>query len=206
MAKKKPISKYADLLEYCASIDDHRYKNTFFVHDNTRSIISTDGKRMLARRDVYGEVKVITRLSESTTGILSYTDKGLLEPSTSSHIPNFSDIIPTNTQLINDYKRISLTIPQWLESLHKKENTALVSIVLGGVPTISLYDGYEDSAVINLQFMKPFAGHKIDILVPKNGKMPFVFLESGKELEVANWFSLIMPLKNGNNGKPTYLY
>lgn len=206
MSKIKVDAKYADLIEYSTlpkgSLNSS-YENVLFVHDDTKSIISTDGHRMLAVRNLYDEVKVVSRLVGESKA-LSLNDKGVLE-SNSRSVPDFSGILPTETKLKEEYRKVFLKVPAWLEGISKKEKKTVGSIILADSPILAIGEGYKDSTAIDLKYLKFFAGQELDIHVSKKGLDIFVILPHGQEFNAAPWFSLIASLKPGKTELPSYL-
>jgi hypothetical protein len=204
MAKRKPVSKYADMLSYSDN-KDKTYKDLFFVDSESKSIISTDGYRMLARRDIYNEISVIAKLAGTEVKTLRYLNN-VFEPDTFT-CPDFVRIIPSETSLKENYKKIRMAIPTWLLSLYKKTKGAYLSIVLGETPILAIGTSYENGVPIDSKFLKHFAGSEVDIYVPTHTpiSMPFMVLPSGQEYKDANWFSLIMPVMKMGNCNATYV-
>ena len=214
MSKKKPVSKYSDLLEFSGNKDD-RYFNKIFICDKSQCVAATNGVRLLARRDLYPEIKVLARLIGSPdTKVLTPGPEGTLEVSKveSYNNPDIDAILPNASKLKTGYKRLQLLVPLWVADLSKNTKGVDVSIILNDIPLIALGGGYDNSRLINLNLLKPFAGQEIDAYVstPSSGETgpgnAFVFLPCGASFDVAPWFSLAMPMRDSKQDKkPLYV-
>jgi hypothetical protein len=192
----KQVNKYARLLEYSKGNGD-RHTNMVYLHDASRSVIATNGYRMLAVREIYNEIKVLSRVLDSNC--LEYKE-GALVVSNDKITPGFSSIIPTNEILAKDYKRVRLEIPSWIKGISKREKKPYVSFMLGDSPSLAITDGSEENyCTVDIQFLKDFTGQEVDIYI-KDRRSAIVVVPSNDSFDTAPWFSLVMPVRSRVRG------
>jgi hypothetical protein len=185
--------KYARLLSYCQRKDDTRHNNLIYVHDASKTVIATDGFRMLADRQLYAETKVLARVIGSEN-CLEYKE-GIFIANTGQTIPGFTAIIPDQNKLNSDeYKRIGLTMPNWIKGISKREKKPYVSFVLGDDPMLTL-GYYGGGYAFNAHFLKDFAGLQLKIYLKANDrKAPMIVTHDGGDIHSGDWFAMVMPL------------
>lgn len=205
MKKPKVNSKYADLLK-CTYRNNtfESWKDILFVDDATQSIIASNGHRLFAKRTIYPETKVISRLHDSATLIYN-KETGLLEKKKYNY-PDFDHIIPSQEKLNSkDYRKVIIQIPDWLNAISKKAKEPKISFILNDNPVLALGSGYNNAITLNAHYISMFAGQWIDFYF-KGKKDAIVVLPSGQNIDKSQWFYLVMTINNSmENTAPKYV-
>lgn len=208
MSKTKPVNKYFELLDYSKDSSE-MYENLVFIDDTSKSAICTDGKRLLARRDFYPELKVLSRLQETET--LKFNDNTQCFEKNEKNMPMFSTIIPTQNDLSTNYKRVRFEVPNWFSNISKRAKNVYMSFVLGEKdPSIVIGSGGQNSIGISALYLKAFSGQTVDVYCGNdfngiNGYKAFLILPVDKTIDNAEWFALIMPIRNSSKGVCEYV-
>lgn len=210
MSKKPPKGPYESLLSASRPFDSStsilHFEEIIFLHDKTQAAVSTDGKMALFDRPLYGELKVRSRLLDAAN-CLKYDPETKVFSQAPRDIPDLDSVIPSQAALNSEYRRIRLTIPEWVKGISTKEKKPYISFILGETPVLAIGDGYDNAMAFNLNFFKRFAGQTIDLYLEKTldyKKAAMVFPE-GQSLDAAPWFALIMPLRKDEKRIPKYV-
>ena len=198
MKKPKIDSKYSNLIEV-SNITGSRYENLVYLDAGTKSLISTNGRLLLAERGAYTETEVIARLLGAENRALKFNGENLEKNEEYyGDIPDFASIIPPIAEIDSGTtKRIRLELPSWLNAISKRLKVyPELHFILGeDAPTIAFKSGPEDnSIVLNGRFLVPFAGQIVDLYFIAD-KAFVLILPEGQKLDSSPWFSLLMEIR-----------
>jgi hypothetical protein len=191
------MHKYSEILKFSGN----GYDKLVYIDDTRQVVFSTNGQILMARKDLYPEVKVIARLNGTEKPMIC-DDSGVLSVTNTNNL-DMSGIIPNVKE---DYRKISLTIPEWITGIKKAKKDCFVYFTLGNTPTLSITRPSEvPFSIVNLRYLEFFAGKTVTAYVPSKERKALVFCPEGQELSSADFFVLVMPISDSNLPATKYL-
>ena len=180
---------YKELVEVSKFENNERYKNGIFINKEAKLVYATNGSSLFVDRGLFNQVAGIARLLDSDA--LVYNDKTDTLDKDTKATPIITDFIKESQ--LTDRKKFSVTLPEWLGSVSKKEKKPLITFnVEGKTPSITLGG---KGITFNAKLLRTNGAKNVDMYV-KGEKDPAYILPQGKTLDNAEWFYIVMPIVN----------